>query len=102
MSSIFDLYLKENIITSCEAYFNEYLEDENMPEEALNDEEREVVAQQVDIIINMIGRIYKEYDNEFEAYTEIVDKLIGFCVVSKMNEARLCRLLNKVTDGKDD
>jgi len=102
MSSIFDLYLKESIMVACEAYFNDYLESEGVIEEALSDEERKTVSQQIDIIIDMMGRIYKDHDDEFEAYGEIVDKLIGFCIVAKMNEARLCRLLNEAAEKLKD
>ena len=102
MSSLFDLYLRDNIMDTCEAYFNDYLRDEGVSNEKLNEDDRVVVGYQIDILIDMIERIYKEYDDEFESYGEMIDKLIGFCIVGKMNEARLCRLLNEAEDKKDD
>jgi len=95
---MFDLYLKNNIMTTCEKFFNNFLEKEGVPEEGLTEEERELVGKQVDNLLRMIQDIYTNLENEVDAYTEIADKLIGITVVTKMNEARLCRLLNELQD----
>lgn len=101
--SMFDLYLKNNIMTACEKYFNDFLVKEGVPEEGLSEEEREVVGTQIDYLLKMIQDIYMEHEDDIEANTAILDKLIGVCVLGKMNEARLCRLLNILTDKiKDD
>lgn len=95
MSSIFDMYLKDSIISECEKFFNDYLKDEGVPEEGLTEGEWETIDKQVDYLIKIIQNIYAENENEVDALTEIVDKFMGLCIVSKMNEARLCRILNK-------
>lgn len=103
MTSMFDLYLKNNIMTACEKYFNEFLEKEGVPEEGLSEEERDVVGTQIDYLLTMIQDIYTAHKDETDAYTEITDKLMGVAVIAKMNEARLCRLLNEAVDKlKDD
>lgn len=103
MTSMFDLYLKNNIMTTCEEFFNVFLEKEGVPEEGLTEEERELVGKQVDNLLRMIQDIYTSGENDLDAYTEIADKLVGITVVTKMNEARLCRLLNELQDKiKDD
>jgi hypothetical protein len=103
MTSMFDLYLKNNIMTTCEEFFNVFLEKEGVPEEGLTEEERELVSKQVDNLLAMIQDIYTSHEDDIDAYTEIADKLVGITVVTKMNEARLCRLLNDLQDKlKDD
>jgi len=102
MTSMLDLYIKNNIMTACEKYFNEFLEKEGVPEECLTEEERELVGTQIDYLLGMIQDIYMEYEDDLDAYTEISDKLIGVAVLAKMNEARLCRLLNEATDKLKD
>ena len=102
MTSMFDLYMKNNIMTACEKYFNEFLKKEGVPEEGLTEDERELVGKQVDYLLGIIQDIYIQYKDDLEAYTEISDKLIGVAVISKMNEARLCRLLNEVIDKLKD
>lgn len=102
MTSMFDLYMKNNIMTSCEEFFNVFLEKEGVPEEGLTEEERELVGTQIDYLLGMIEDIYKQYKDDLEAYTEIADKLIGVAVLAKMNEARLCRLLNEANDKLKD
>jgi len=103
MASMFDLYLKNNIITTCEKFFNDFLEKEGVPDEGLTEEERELVGKQVDYLLRMIQDIYMSFEDEMDAYTEITDKLIGAVVLAKMNEARLCRLLNILGNKlKDD
>lgn len=102
MTGMFDLYLKNNIITACEKYFNDFLKKEEVPDENLTEEEREIVGAQVDYLLEMIQNIYMNYKDEMDAYTEITDKLIGVIVVSKMNEARLCRLLNEANKELKD
>jgi len=99
---MFDLYMKNNIMTACEKYFNEFLKKEGVPEEGLTEDERELIGKQVDYLLGMIQDIYMQYKDDLEAYTEISDKLIGVAVISKMNEARLCRLLNEVIDKLKD
>lgn len=95
MSSIYDQYLKDNIMTHCLDYFRKYLAEEEAVDEILTEEDQKLIYSQIDYIMDMIVRIYREYDDERDALAEIVDKLIGFCIVGKMNEARFCRLLNE-------
>jgi len=96
MDSIFDLYLRNDIMNRCESFFDEYLIEQGVPEEKLTEEDRKLVEQQVDAILDMITRIHLENEgSELTQASEVIDKLIGFCVVAKMNEARLCRLLNE-------
>ncbi len=102
-NSIFDLYLKDNIITKCENYFNSYLKQEGIPHEGLNEKEREASYKQLDVILDMITEIQLENGGDtIEAADIVVDKLVGLCIVSKMNEARLCRLLNESQKDKDE
>jgi len=103
-NSIYDLYLKNDIMAACETYFNEYLKEEGVAHENLLEEERELVDRQVDFILSMITEIdLKHVGDERAATEEIVDKLVSVCIVTKMNEARLCRLLNEAADKlKDD
>ena len=101
--SMLDMYMKNNIMTACEKYFNDFLEKEGVPDEALTEEEREQIELQVDYLLTMIQDIYTSHEDEIDAYTEMVDKLVGVSVLAKMNEARLCRLLNEAADKlKDD
>lgn len=103
MASMLDMYMKNNIMTACEKYFNDFLEQEGVPDEALIEEEREQIELQVDYLLAMIQDIYTSHGDEIDAYAEIIDKLIGVNVLAKMNEARLCRLLNEAADKlKDD
>ncbi len=103
MTSMFDMYLRDTIMTTCEKFFNNFLEKEGVPDERLTDEEREQVSIQIDNLLIMMEDIYRSHDDDLSAYTEIADKLVGISVLAKMNETRLCRLLNKLTDElKDD
>jgi hypothetical protein len=95
MSSIYDMYLKDNIMAKCETYFNQHLKEQNAENENLTEEDREMVKKQIDSLLAMIVDIYTNNKVEENALAEIVDKLIGVCIVGKMNEARLCRLLNE-------
>lgn len=97
MSSMFDMYLKNNIMSKCEDFFNDYLKREGALEEKLTEDERESVSEQVDYLIEMMQDICAEHDDgeEEKALIEIIDKLFGFGILAKMNEARFCRLLNK-------
>jgi hypothetical protein len=95
MSSIYDQYLKDNIMDNCLDYFRQYLTEEEAMDEILTEEDQELIYKQIDYIMDMIVRIYNENEDERDALAEIVDKLIGFCIVGKMNEARFCRLLNE-------
>lgn len=91
-------------MAACETYFNNYLKEEGVPHEGLTEEEREVVSRQVDFILEMITALDLKHNGDEQAATEeIVDKLISVCIVNKMNESRLCRLLNEASDKlKDD
>lgn len=102
MTSMFDLYMKNNIMTACEEHFNAFLKKEGVPEEGLTEDERELVGKQVDYLLGIIQDIYMQYKDDLEAYTEISDKLIGIAIISKMNEVRFCRLLNEVIDKLKD
>jgi len=103
-SSIYDLYIKNNIMAACETYFNKYLKKEGVPHEGLTEEERELVGRQIDFILEMITIINAKHGEDEQASADdIVDKLVSICVIAKMNEARLCRLLNEAADKlKDD
>lgn len=102
-NSIYDLYIKNDIMAACETYFNKYLKKEGVPHEGLTEEERELVSRQIDFILEMITRISAKHgDNEQAAADDIADKLVSLCVIAKMNEARLCRLLNEAADKLKD
>jgi hypothetical protein len=94
MTSMYDLFLNENIMTACESFFNGFLKDGGI-EGCLTEDDRAMVGSQVDYIIGMIEKIWVNSATAEEGHTEIIDKLIGMCVVSKMNEARLCNLLSE-------
>lgn len=101
MVSIYDLYIKSDIMDTCESFFNSYLEEEGVVDEGLSEAERETVGDQVDHILDMITRIHKQNPgDDGKSADEVVDKLIGYVVVAKMNEVRLCRLLNRFIDGE--
>ena len=103
MPGLWDFYIKADIMENCEAYFNKYLEEEKAPDEGLTDEERETVGRQVDYLLDMMTEIHQEHPDDYNEVTDtIIDKLIGMCVVGKMQEARLCRLLNELTDKLKD
>lgn len=95
MPNMIDFYLKEDIMRRCESVFNEHLKEQNCPDETLTDEERELIEEQVDSLLEMVDRLY-DPDNKFESAATMVDHLIGHIVVGKMNEARICRILNKL------
>ena len=87
---------------TCEAHFNEHLKDHNSLDEALTEEDRALIEKQVDDLLILISDTLKKYEPEdLEAYDDIIDKLVGFCIISKMNEARLCGVINKLTE-KDE
>ena len=69
MSSMFDMFIKENIMASCEVWFNEYLVEQGSPEDALTDKEREPVSLQIDYILGMVEGILREHTDAEEAYT---------------------------------
>ncbi len=86
-------------MATCETFFNKYLEKEGAAHEGLNEEEREIVGRQIDFILEMITRVSEKHgEDEQRAADDIADKLVSLCIVTKMNEARLCRLLNEATD----
>lgn len=97
MPGLYDLFIKSDIMENCEAFFNKYLQEEEVPDEGLTDAERELVGEQVDYLLDMMTRIHLEHPDDYNEVTDtIIDKLIGMCVVAKMNEARLCRILNEL------
>jgi hypothetical protein len=103
MPGLYDMIIKSDIMENCEAFFNKYLEEEGVPDEGLTDDERDLVGQQVDYLLDMMTDIYQEHPDDYDTVTDtIIDKLIGMCVVAKMNEARLCRLLNELNDKLKD
>ena len=97
MTSIYDMYMRDNIMTTCEKYFRDYLDREGVPEEHLTDSERDLIYIHIDAITSMITDIYNKAGDGGDPDSTVIDKLIGICVIGKMNEARLCRLLNMVT-----
>ena len=99
MPGIYDLYLKSDIMESCEEFFNRYLKEEGVPHEGLTEKDREVVGKQVDYLLDMITKIHIDHPDDYDEVTdETIDKLIGMCILGKMNEARLCNLLNECND----
>ncbi len=90
-------------MAACETYFNKYLKKEGVPFEGLIEEERELVGRQIDFILEMIAQIsLKHGDDDQAAADDVADKLVSLCIITKMNEARLCRLLNEATDKLKD
>lgn len=105
MSSVLDYYLKGNILRKCEEHFNAHLKEEGFEHEKLLPKERELMEKQLGYLLDMIVEISSQYEDDFDGYAEIIDKLIGFCIISKMNECRLCRIINNLNDkinGDDD
>lgn len=101
MPSLFDLYLRNNIMSKCEEYFVDYLKSEGFEKEGLTNEDRKLIEDQVDTLLDMVEKIYLSYKDESDGLLEIVDKLIGYCIVGKMNEARLCNTINKLIEEKE-
>lgn len=97
---LYDLYMRQNIFNYCAEYFDQYLKEEGSEEDQLTEEDVETVNDQIEFILNMIKEIYTKYDDELKANDAIIDKLIGMCVVTKMNEVRLCRVLNEKIEDK--
>lgn len=102
MSGMLDLYLKEKIMSRCEASFNEFLKEHDAEEEKLTDKDREIIESQIDYLMDMVEEIYLEFEKETDALIEITDRLIGICIMGKMNEARLCNVINKLVEKEDD
>ena len=99
MPSIYDLYIRDNIMEICEAHFNEHLKDLNGPGEALTEEDRDFIRKQLDDLLTLISDTLGHYGTEnLEGYDDIIDKLVGFCIISKMNEARLSRIITSMTE----
>ena len=101
MSSIFDLYLKEKIMRNCEENFIDFLKEHASEDEQLTAEDRKLIENQVEYIIDLIERVYLQHDNEVDALVEITDRLIGICIMGKMNEARLCNVINEKLKDKE-
>lgn len=103
MPGIYDLYIKSDIMENCEAFFKKYLDGEGVLHEGLTDENRETVGKQVDYILDMLTEIHIDHPDDYDKVTdEAIDKLIGMCILGKMNEARLCNLLNECVDRLKD
>lgn len=104
MSKITDFYLKEKLLRQCEKYFAEYIAEEGSG--YLTDEDYKMFEDQINFIFEMMDDIVikykKENEEEIDAYAQIIDQLCGFLVIGKMNEARLCNILNDIMDGKED
>ena len=105
VDGILDLYVKEEILSQCETSFIEYLKVENDKSGGLSDENMDLIKGQLDALFEMMDAIIikagNEGVNEFEAYSTIVDQLIGYCIISKMNEARLCNVIAQLIEDKE-
>lgn len=101
MDSILNHYFKEEIMAKCEAYFMKYLEDEGAEKEILSNADMQLVEKQLDYLLNMVDDLLAQDEDINDAYANIVDHLVGFCILGKMNEARLCNIINKMLDEKD-
>jgi len=103
MNSIFDEYMKHNIMSKCEEFFFDYLAEAGLKDEYLTEEDREIVAKHIEFLMDMASEIHMEFKDDDEgAYDALVDKLVGTCVINKMNEVRLCRLLSERNDQDGD
>jgi len=98
MSSIYNHYVENKILNRCEEYYAKFLADAEV-EDHLTDEDRIPVADHVNFLVSLVERAAKEEkdDNE-DAIDTLVDVLICTCVLNKMNEVRLSRLLNEADD----
>ena len=105
MNGITDLYVKEEIMAQCEASFAEYLKRENDKSGGLSDEDTVLIRGQLDALFEMMDNILikarEEGIDEFTAYSTVVDQLIGYCIISKMNEVRLCNTIDLILKEKD-
>lgn len=101
MSSIFDLYLKDSIMSKCEEYFTNYLIKEGFEAEGLTEADRGLIESQIYTLLNAVEKTYNEHENENEGLLEITDKLISYCIIGKMNEARLCNVINELLDESE-
>jgi len=92
---IYDTYLKQKIFDYCMKYFNIYLKKQKAEDEKLTDEDVKIVYDQIEFILSMIKETYEKYEDSSKADDVIIDKLIGMCTITKMNEVRLCKVLNE-------
>jgi hypothetical protein len=100
---IYDLYIKTKIMQRCESHFMNYLKDMGAENEALNDEDIKLIEKNLSYLMDMMAEIVEEKGDNKDAYAEIIDNIIGFCIMGKMNEARLVRVINeKLKDLKDE
>lgn len=104
MAKLLDLYIKEELLRQCEVHFNEFLKEQGSG--YLTAEDYELIEDQIDYLFELIDKILKDHKNrnldEMEAYAQIIDQLCGFCVLGKMNEARLCNIINDLTEKEDE
>lgn len=99
MPSIYDLYIRDNVMEVCETHFNEHLKDQAVPGDSLTEEDRDFIRSQLDDLLTLISNTLASYGSEnLEGYDDIIDKLVGFCIISKMNEARLSRIITTMTE----
>lgn len=103
MPKLLDFYIKEELLIQCEKHFAKYLEDEDSG--YLTEEDYKILEDQINFIFKLMDEIIadhkREGKEEMEAYSQIIDQLCGYLVLGKMNEARLCNILNDMMDGKD-
>lgn len=106
MSGISDLYFREELIKQCEEHFETFIKEQGDEYNNLTDKDYKVVEEQVDFLFEMMDEVIQTHKNEnkeeIDAYSQIIDQLCGYCVLSKMNEARLCNIINELIDRKDD
>ena len=104
MAKLFDLYIKEELLKQCEEHFAKFLEEQEGGG-YITKEDYSLFEDQIDYLFEMMDNIIGDYKkrglDEFEAYAQIIDQLCGYCVLGKMNEARLCNMLNDLM-GKED
>lgn len=105
MNGITDLYVKEEIMAQCESHFAEYLKKENDTTNKLTNDDLDLVRGQLDAIFDLIDDIlfqFREQDlDDMEAYSHVIDQLIGYCILSKMNEVRLCNTIDLMLKEKE-
>jgi len=101
-ASIYDQYVKDRIMTECESYFIDYLKRAEVDHEKLNDQDIDIIENQLAYLLTLVDDVLKEQEEPMDAFSDIVDQLIGYCILGKMNEARLCNVINKMLEEKED
>jgi hypothetical protein len=101
-ASMYDRYVKDRIMTECESYFIDYLKRAEVDHEKLSDDDISVIENQLDYLLTLVNNLLIKQEEPMDAFSDIVDQLIGYCILGKMNEARLCDVINKMLEEKED